>query len=312
MWVRAHGKVNLDLRVAGRRADGYHELRTVFQAISLHDTLICTPHAGAFELDCDTPGVPLDPSNLVWRAAEALWGALGRPGVPGGLRIRIEKRIPPQAGLGGGSANAAAALLALGRLWRAGLPAEALTAIAGTLGADVPFFLTGGTALGLGRGDDIQPLADLPPHWLVLLVPSFGVSTADAFRWHDARSGERGVSSAQDTAAALPGTWPADVVRLGNDLEAAVERHHPEIGEMKAALRRAGALAAVMSGSGSAVFGVFERRPDAVAAAATLSATAWRVLLAGSLGRAAYARRSRVVRRRNDGPLPASAGLDYT
>ena len=184
--VRAHAKINLDLRVLGPRADGFHELRTVFQAISLHDTIRCVPREGPFAIECAAAGVPLDASNLIWRAAEALWRALRRSGPVRDIVIRLEKRIPLEAGLGGGSADAAATLVGLAEAWRVPVRPTQLTDVAGALGADVPFFLAGGTALGLGRGDEIYPLADLPRHWIVLLVPGFGVSTREAYGWYDA------------------------------------------------------------------------------------------------------------------------------
>src|SRR5262249_35646071 len=137
LTVRAHAKVNLDLRVLGVRADGYHELRTVFQSIELHDTLVCVEKPGPFTLKCRTPGVPLDDSNLVWKAAAALWTALGHAGEIRDVAIQIDKKIPLQAGLGGGSADAAAALLALARLW-GGAPISLLREVGGTIGADVP------------------------------------------------------------------------------------------------------------------------------------------------------------------------------
>jgi len=157
--TRAHAKVNLDLRVLGTRPDGFHELRTVFQTIELHDTLTIEARPGPFALDCETPGVPLDASNLVWKAAARLWTALGRPDAPIDTRVVLDKAIPMQAGLGGGSADAAAALVSLGRLWGGATPAL-LREIAADLGADVAFFLSGGTALGLGRGEEIYPLVD--------------------------------------------------------------------------------------------------------------------------------------------------------
>ena len=184
--VRAYAKINLDLRVLGTRLDGFHELRTVFQSISLHDTVACIPREGPFAIECSAAGVPLDRSNLIWRAAEALWRALRRSGPIYGVGVRLDKRIPLQAGLGGGSADAAAALIGLARTWGVPLRPAQLTDVAATLGADVPFFLAGGTALGLGRGDDVYPLADLPRHWIVLLVPGFGVSTSEAYGWYDA------------------------------------------------------------------------------------------------------------------------------
>jgi 4-diphosphocytidyl-2-C-methyl-D-erythritol kinase len=302
--VRAHAKINLDLRVLGPRPDGFHELRTVFQAISLHDIVECIPRDGPFAIECDTAGVPLDKTNLVWRAAQALWRSLRRGGPVRDVTIRLDKRIPLQAGLGGGSTNAAATLIALARLWRVPVRANQLTDIASTLGADVPFFLAGGTALGLGRGDEVYPLADLPRHWIVLLIPGFGVSTADAYNWYDSeRELSRGGGGREPQQ--VPGPWPSRAAQMINDLEAPIARHHPEIDQMRTALRRAGALAAAMSGSGSTVFGLFQKRSEALAAVERLSGSGWRVLLTESLGRGDYARRSRPVRVRAARRQPA-------
>ena len=295
--VRAHAKINLDLRVLGPRPDGYHELRTVFQSIALHDVVECVARDGPLAIECETAGVPLDSSNLVWRATEALWRALRRPARARDVVIRLQKNIPLQAGLGGGSADAAATLIALARLWKVPVRPAQLTDVAATLGADVPFFLSGGTALGLGRGDEVYPLADLPRHWIVLLVPGFGVSTADAYSWYDAeRDLSRGGGSREPQY--VPGPWPSRAAQMINDLEAPIARHHPEIDHMRTALRRAGALAAAMSGSGSAVFGLFQKRADALAAVDGLSGSGWRVLLTESLDRGEYARRSRPALRR--------------
>ena len=287
--TRAHAKINLDLRVLGTRVDGFHELRTVFQALALHDTVTCVPRPGPLAIECDTAGVPLDGGNLVWKAADVLWRSIRRQGPPRDVVIRLDKRIPLQAGLGGGSADAAATLLALVKLWRVPVRASQLTDIAATLGADVPFFLSGGTALGLGRGDEVYPLADLPRHWIVLVIPGFGVSSADAYKWYDEeRDLARGPSSREPQH--VPGPWPSRAAQMINDLEAPIARHHPEIDQMKLALRRAGALAAAMSGSGSTVFGLFQRRKDAVGAVTRLSGAGWRVLLTESLDRGAYTR----------------------
>jgi 4-diphosphocytidyl-2-C-methyl-D-erythritol kinase len=290
--VRAYAKINLDLRVLGTRPDGFHELRTVFQSISLHDTVTCTPREGPFAIECSSAGVPLDQSNLVWRAGEALWRALRRSGPVHGVAVRLDKQIPLQAGLGGGSADAAAALVAFARTWRVPVRPAQLTDVAASIGADVPFFLAGGTALGLGRGDEIYPLADLPRHWIVLLVPGFGVSTSEAYGWYDAERDLARGSSVREPQH-VPGPWPSRSAQMINDLEVPIARHHPEIDQMKAALRRTGAVAAAMSGSGSAVFGLFQKRRDAIAAAARLEGSGWRVLLTESLGRGEHARLSR-------------------
>jgi 4-diphosphocytidyl-2-C-methyl-D-erythritol kinase len=295
--VRAHAKINLDLRVLGMRPDGYHELRTVFQALALHDTIECLPREGRFAIECDTAGVPLDKTNLVWRAAEAMWRSLRRSGPLRDVVIRLRKQIPLQAGLGGGSADAAATMIGLAKLWRVPVRPPQLTDVAATIGADVPFFLSGGTALGLGRGDEVYPLADLPRHWIVLLVPGFGVSTADAYAWYDQeRELARGPSVREPQH--VPGPWPSRAAQMINDLEAPIARHHPEIDYMRTALRRAGALAAAMSGSGSTVFGLFQRRADALAAVDGLAGSGWRVLLTESLDRGEYARRARPLLRR--------------
>lgn len=289
--IRAHAKINLDLRVLGTRPDGFHELRTVFQAISLHDTLTFLPSEGPFAIECGMPGFPLDRTNLIWTAGDALWRSLRRAGTVRDVTVRVDKQIPMQAGLGGGSANAAAALMGLARFWHVHVRPAQLTDVAATLGADVPFFLSGGTALGLGKGDEIYPLVDLAPHWIVLVVPGFGVSTADAYGLYEAdREGGRTVTQAPQH---VPGPWPSRAAQMINDLEAPVARRHPEIDQMKATLRRSGALAASMTGSGSTVFGLFQRRRDAVAAVATLSSSGWRALVTESLGRDDYARRAR-------------------
>lgn len=293
--IRAHAKVNLDLRVLGTRADGYHELRTVLQSIELHDTLTCVERPGAFALKCRVSGVPLDDTNLVWRAGAALWQALGRAGDPQDTLVTIDKRIPMQAGLGGGSGDAAAALLALGRLW-GGAPVTLLREVAARIGADVPFFLSGGTALGLGRGEEIYPLVDLPPHWIVIVRPPFGVSTAEAYAWYD-EDRTAGVKEPRELQI-LPVPWPSRAAQMINDLELPVVRRHPEIGTLKGALREAGAVASVMSGSGSAVYGLFRTRAAADRAVKPLSKAGSRALLTRTLTRAEYERRSRPVAKR--------------
>ncbi|HEV8318325.1 MAG TPA: 4-(cytidine 5'-diphospho)-2-C-methyl-D-erythritol kinase [Vicinamibacterales bacterium] len=289
--IRAHAKINLDLRVLGTRPDGFHELRTVFQSISLHDTLTFLPSAGPFTIECRASSFPLDRTNLIWQAADGLWRSLRRAGPVRDVVVRVDKQIPMQAGLGGGSANAAAALMGLARFWRVHVRPAQLTDVAATLGADVPFFLSGGTALGLGKGDEIYPLVDLAPHWIVLVVPGFGVSTADAYSLYEAdRQLDR---TLRPEPQHVPGPWPSRAAQMINDLEPPIARRHPEIDQMKVALRRAGALAAAMTGSGSTVFGLFQRRRDAVAAVETLSGSGWRALVTESLGRDDYARGAR-------------------
>jgi 4-diphosphocytidyl-2-C-methyl-D-erythritol kinase len=271
--LNAHAKINLSLRIIGRRADGFHELKTVFQALDLHDTLGCALRPGPFVLRCPIAGVPLDDRNLIWRAAAALWRVAGREGAPRGVVVSLIKRIPLQAGLGGGSSDAAAALVALARLWKVRLTTLEMDGLARGLGADVPFFLYGGAALGLGRGDDIYPLVDLPPLDIVLVLPAFGVSTTDAFRWHDESGGEGGAPSPLPVRGCAPA-----VSLVVNDLEQAVLGRHPEIAGAKRALVDAGARVAAMSGSGSAVFGVFTDARTASVAERRVGKAGWRAI----------------------------------
>ena len=292
LTVRAHAKVNLDLRVLGVRADGYHELRTVFQTIELHDTLTCAEAPGPFTIKCRDSRVPADAGNLVWKAAAALWTALGRAGSVSDTVIRIDKQIPIEAGLGGGSADAAAALHALARLW-GGAPVTLLREVAAGVGADVPFFLSGGTALGLGRGEEIYPLVDLPPHYVVIVRPPFGVSTAEAYAWYD-EDRAAGLRENRELQL-LPVPWPSRAAQMINDLEPPVMRRHQEIGGLKQQLRELGATAAARSGSGSAVFGLFRARPAAERAVKPLSRNGARALVTRTLTRAEHERRARPI-----------------
>lgn len=290
--VRAFAKINLDLRVVGTLPDGYHEVRTILQTLALHDTLTFEPRRGPLEIVCDTPGVPLDARNLVWKALALVHQRVRRrSGAPSGVRVTLEKRIPSEAGLGGGSSDAAAALLAASTLWGLDLDLPSLARLASHLGADVPFFLAGGTALGLGRGDEVSPLPEPPATPVVILKPRFGVSTADAYRWVDEDQRLRDRRSPRR----LPASWPAWAVGVTNEMEAPVARRQPGIRRAVQALAAAGAVYAAMSGSGSAVFGVFGDVDAARQAEASLSGRAWTVLRTRTLGRTAVARERRRV-----------------
>ena len=295
--VRAHAKINLDLRIVGRRDDGYHDLRTIFQSVALHDRLVFRRRPGPFEIESAAADMPADRSNLVWRAAQGLWSASGRNGDVRGVHVTVEKRIPSQAGLGGGSSDAAATLMALNELWRSRFDAGDLGRLGASLGADVPYFLLGGTALGLGRGETLYPLPDVPSMGVLVVKPSFGVSTADAYRWYagTARQPSRNVQ-----ALAVP--WYPGPLVIANDLEAVVMRHHPELVAVRRALLQKGAEVALMSGSGSAIFGLFPTVERARAAAAGLTrpparghgsadGRPWRVIVTRLIGRAWYRRR---------------------
>lgn len=296
LTLPAHAKINLDLRVLGVRGDGYHDLRTIFQSLALHDTVTLTTRRGPFVVECSDPGVPTDRRNLVWKAASLLWRMArvgkARRSEPADLLIRLDKRIPAQAGLGGGSADAAVTLLGLSQLWSLSLDLPTLSRLGARLGSDVPFFLAGGTALGLGRGDDIYPLADLPATAVVIVRPSFGVSTVDAYQWFDADARRPG---RERPRRPLPSGWPAWAAGLRNDLEAPVTSRHPTIGRIKQALVDAGAVAAAMSGSGSAVFGLFDRVDAARRTAADLAPAGWEIVTTRTLTRRQYAGKIRLA-----------------
>ena len=281
--MRAHAKINLTLLVGGRQPDGYHELHTIFQSLALHDTLDVHERPGPFAIECDDPAVPTDSRNLVWRAAALVWEASGRPGPPSGALVTLRKRIPAQGGLGGGSSNAAAALVAFERLWHPAMHPEMRLGLARRLGADVPFFLYGGTAAGAGRGDELTPLPDLPPHHVVLVFPPFGVPTPDAYRWLDEDRGrdERHEALPAQEVHLADGT----PIAIANDLEAPVVARHPEIGRIRDALRAAGADGAALCGSGSTVFGLFRDAGAAAAAGAALAAAGWRTSITATTGR---------------------------
>ncbi|MGE0448128.1 MAG: 4-(cytidine 5'-diphospho)-2-C-methyl-D-erythritol kinase [Vicinamibacterales bacterium] len=262
--VRACAKINRTLRILGVRPDGYHELRTTFQSLAIHDTLIFERRRGPFRIDSDAPSsCPADESNLVWKAAAALWRVARRRGSLSGVHVRIRKRVPAEAGLGGGSSDAAATLRALAVLWDLRVPEAGLADVGRELGADVAFFLTGGTVLGLERGDLLFPLADPPRSWVVLARPDFGVSTREAYGWWD----ELFALSASPRGRLRAGAQTDE----GNDLERAVAARHPSIARLVRRLRALGSSQASMSGSGSSVFGLFDARDTAEAAASAVA-----------------------------------------
>jgi 4-diphosphocytidyl-2-C-methyl-D-erythritol kinase len=300
--VPAFAKLNLGLEVLGVRDDGFHELRTLFQSIDLHDDVRLAPARTGVAVRCDHKEVPQDGTNLAHRAAAEL---RRRAGVKSGVEITITKRIPVGGGLGGGSSNAAAVLLGLDQLWGLGLGRIGLERIARRLGADVPYFLTGGTALGLARGDEVYPLAEqVRGH--VVLVPSRPVSTAAVFKRVDAEltPRENSLTISRFVSSDLKGA-----VRFGilqNELERAALEEAPDVAEsarrMRVILEEEGAVLAQMSGSGSTFFGLFERRAGAVRARKALAALGLPALLARTLSLAEYRdRHGRSLRRARAG-----------
>jgi len=303
--VRAHAKINLGLKVQGRREDGYHEIRSTLQSIDLHDSLRLEEADGlTLRVEGDWR-LAADASNLVLKAAEAFHAACGGRGA----RIVLTKRIPPGSGLGGGSSDAAATLMGLDRLWGVRAGPEKLFGVARTLGSDVPFFLYGGACLALGRGDDLFPLPDLPG-WQVLVVwPGVSLSTREVYAQLPASlTRDRNLSSmrgfnpvpaarAPGDEGAIPGFSPADAgsqeeaPQVDNDLEETSFARVPQLRSIKEQLLAAGAVAAAMSGSGSAVYGLFPRDEELEPIRMAMEREATRVFVCRTLSREAYGTR---------------------
>ena len=248
----SHAKVNLRLDILGKRPDGYHDIRTVFQKITLGDELSIAVAKSGIKVECNHPQVPDNEGNLVFTAARAL---LDNYKVTDGLRITIKKRVPVAAGLGGGSSNAAATLMGINQLFELGLTDEELMEMGKAIGADVPFFIFGNSALATGVGDLLEPLTLNPRLWLILITPDTPISTAWAYG-----NIRRGLTNNLNNIT-IPQciNHLAEVIALlSNDLEKVVIPHHPVIQTIKDELLDKGAKGSLMSGSGSTVFGIFE------------------------------------------------------
>jgi 4-diphosphocytidyl-2-C-methyl-D-erythritol kinase len=272
-------KVNLRLDILRKREDGYHEIRTIFQKINLHDTLhFSLKKKKGISITTNHPALPIGMDNLVYQAAQSI---LKRSNYRGGVCIEIRKRIPLGAGLGGGSSNAATTLKALDQMLRLDLPKKELMGMGVKIGADVPFFFLEGAAIASGIGERLKTV-QVPGLWYVLIYPNFEVSTRWAyqnfvltkrrfhFRFHKFLKTSEEISSL-----------------LWNDLEEVVSKEYPEIGVMKKMLCSAGALGALMTGSGPTVFGIFSEKTDALKAYRKLKSMVrergWRVLKAQSI-----------------------------
>ncbi len=286
--IHAPAKLNLDLRIVGRRADGYHDLRTLFQSIELHDTVRLSARPGPLTVRSRTRALPRDRANLVWKAADVLWSDLGRRGPPRGVSVSITKAIPMAGGLGGGSSDAASALRGLCALWEVSFGKARLSELAASVGSDVPFFLTGGLVLGVGRGERLRPLPDLGRYWVVLAVPQFGVSSAHAYRWFDRDPTRSNTAPQPRGCPPLPRGWRGRLEALHNDLEGPVSDRHPEIRWMVERLTRAGAANAAMTGSGSTVYGLYRERSTAIASRRAVRMPGWRTLLTRMVGRTEF------------------------
>jgi 4-diphosphocytidyl-2-C-methyl-D-erythritol kinase len=288
LTVYAPAKINLHLRVLGRRSDGYHEIQTLLQTIDLADDLSASPApSSVLELHVHPEAIlPSGSANLVLRAAENL---RQHAGVGVGARIELHKRIPIGAGLGGGSSDAAATLVLLDELWGLRLGTEALLELGAGLGSDVPFFLTGGLAMATGRGEIVRSLPDLGDYGVVVCAPPIEISTADVYARLAIDSGltaRRPEDTVGAFAAALEKT--GSVVPpwrdLENDLETVVIANWPEVGRAVAALRGTAPLHAAVTGSGAAAFAVFSDLEGAQRGADGLN-NGWDVYVTSMIGR---------------------------
>jgi 4-diphosphocytidyl-2-C-methyl-D-erythritol kinase len=313
--VRSFAKINLGLYIGPRRPCGFHELRTIYQTISLSDTVRITLQSGTgVEVRSKDPRVPADESNTCWRIAERVLKAAKRRGR---VLIQIEKALPVQGGLGAASSNAIATLFGLERELGTPLATDDRLAIAAEVGSDLPLFLVGGTVLGIGRGEQVLPLPDLPPLPLVLVTSDLGVSTPQAFAAWDALAASDPSLTGPDGAARinmfsrsalswLMGSYagvPAagvggdraetlllDLVRAGmeNDFERVVFPQHPELREVKRVFERQGARYASLSGSGSTLYGIFDSSAAAQEAARRIAAEGLNAQTASTVTRGEY------------------------
>ena len=287
-------KINLGLRILGKRPDGYHEIRTVLQTISLHDTLqFKATTDNEILLSCAEPGVPCDRRNLIVRAA---YNLRDRYGINRGAKIHLEKRIPMQGGLGGGSSNAAVTLFGLATMWELKKDIAELTDVAAGLGADVPFFLHGGRASASGIGTLVLPLPDCESMHLVVVSPTATVSTEEAYKALNSPAlttpNPESILSISRTEANLADsdlTHPHN--HLENDFEQVIFDIEPEIERAKQVLLQAGAVKALLAGSGSSVFGIFENQEAQQRAVRELSVErSWRLFSCVTLSRDEYLR----------------------
>lgn len=287
MRLLSPAKVNLYLRILSKRKDGYHNIETLFERIRLFDDITLLPAASGIHLKTAGADIPDGPQNLVYRAALLLKESCG---VKKGVRIRLRKRIPVSAGLGGGSSNAATTLLGLNRFWKLGLGRKRLLELGAQLGSDVPFFLLETSfAIGRGRGERLEKLRG-PKLWHCLVKPDFGISTQEAYaawarrnsRHHPSLTPPRG-----DVKMLLhswqKGGWGQVSQLLNNSLEVILNKRFTEIEKIKRALSDRGAVGSLLSGSGSSVFGVFQNSKKAHAAARSLKKNKrWRVFVAST------------------------------
>jgi 4-diphosphocytidyl-2-C-methyl-D-erythritol kinase len=279
MLLRPFAKINLDLRILGRRSDGFHELKTIFQAVDWHDEILLEP-SDRFEFSA--PGTPEDESNLIVRAVRAYERLAG---MTANVRIVVTKNIPVGRGLGGGSSDAAVTFIGLQRLFKRPLQFEQVPDVLRNLGSDVPFFALGGRAAGYGRGDEVYKLDDAADYWVLLVDPGIMIPTKDAYSWLTLPDKSNSIEGfrADEESGCTGDVWT-------NDFEAPVFLRYPGLGKIKEELLDLGAYRAALSGSGSTIFGQFQMVSEAVRAASALEGR-FRVKLAKPLPRWEYFQR---------------------
>jgi 4-diphosphocytidyl-2-C-methyl-D-erythritol kinase len=266
----AYAKINLGLHILGVREDGYHELETIFQEISVRDVITVAAQRSGIVVGCSNPAIPTDESNLAWRAAALMQK---KAGISSGCIIQIKKNIPAGAGLGGGSSDAATTLKALNEIWGIDWPLHELLPLAAELGSDVPFFIRGGTALGRGRGEMLEPLTIPRAYWGVLIYPNLSISTKWVYEnatFDLTKSLKNSKFYSLTSFVDALSDWD---IRLTNDLEPVVFNKYPHLKQLAERFKQAGAFYAHMSGSGSAVFGLFLDKSTALSALTATDST---------------------------------------
>lgn len=260
MLTKAYAKINISLDITGKRDDGYHLLKMIMQTINLHDTLNIEEDTTGINIECSNKRIPTDKRNLVYKAAESF---MKYTGLKRGVHIYIQKKVPSAAGLGGGSSDAASTLKALNKIFNAGLSDSELMKLGLSIGADVPFFIKGGTAICEGIGEKIKNIRSFKNHYIVIVKPWFGVSTSAAYREFDSIQN----ITHPDTMKIIEHIENDDLTMVSKNMRNVLEdvsvKAHPEIGKIKEELKNFGALNSLMSGSGSAVFGIFESEKKA-------------------------------------------------
>ena len=259
--IEGKAKINLTLDILGKRPDGYHEVSMIMQSIALHDTLSLEKRREGIGLKINVPWMKADESNLVWKAAALVQE---RCGLKGGVNIRLTKRIPVAAGLAGGSADAAAVLRGMDKLYGLGLSDEELCALGAELGSDIPFCLMGGTMLSTGRGEVLRRLKGMPTAWVVLAKPRVSVSTAWAYQNYDEQGAERHPDNVLVEQKIIAQDLKEMAPLLCNVLESVTIKKYEVIERYKQLMLEKGALMSMMSGSGPTVFGLAAKKSEAL------------------------------------------------